>query len=73
MAVVCPALSANVASIRTGRCSGNEVGYLKVTFLKVIDLSSLKVYIGAGPLIISGSRSITSKISTPRVVDATIA
>jgi len=62
-----------VASIRTGLCSGSEVGYLKVTLLKLIDCSSVKCDLGAGEFLISGTRSITSNISTPRVFAATIA
>ena len=37
IAVAYPALILKLASIKTGLCSGKEVGYLKVTFVKLID------------------------------------
>jgi len=37
IAVAYPAFILKLASIKTGLCSGKEVGYLKVTFLKFMD------------------------------------
>ena len=72
MAVVVPALIENVAFSRTGLCSGMAVGYLKVTFSNLISFLS---YIPMPNLVlglfcISGSRSITLKMSTPSVFAA---
>jgi hypothetical protein len=39
MAVAYPAFIENEASMRTGLCSGSEVGYLNVTLLKLIAFS----------------------------------
>jgi len=63
----------NVASISTGLCSGSDVGYLKVTFLKLIELFKMIFFEGLAPFLIKGTLSITSKIRTPRVFAATIA
>jgi hypothetical protein len=62
-----------VASISTGLCSGNDVGYLNVTLLKLIPLFKVYFYNGFGPFLTLGTRSITSNIKTPKVFAATIA
>jgi hypothetical protein len=62
-----------VASISTGLCSGNDVGYLKVTLLKLIPLFNVYFYNGFGPFLTLGTRSITSNIKTPKVLASTIA
>jgi hypothetical protein len=73
MAVVYPAFILKVASISTGRCSGSDVGYLKVTLLNVIASSNLTKSVVVSAFLTSGSRSMTSKIKTPNVFAATMA
>lgn len=62
-----------LALIKTGLCSGRDVGYLNVTFLKLIDWVKAKLSCGLGSFLTSGTLSMTSKINTPKVLAATIA
>ena len=73
IAVVSPALIEKDASSRTGLNSAGYVGYLKVTFLKSIDLFSWNPIPLSQSLsfLISGTLSMTSKMSAPHVLAAT--
>lgn len=71
--MVYPALIENVAFLRTGWFSAGAVGYLNVMFVKLIDVLQVNLSTGSKQLRTSGTLSITSKINTPKVFEATIA
>jgi hypothetical protein len=75
MAVVNPAVISKEAFINTGWCSARAVGYLKVTFSKLILLSRVIGYpnIHLSELRTSGFLSITSNMSFPTVIRLVIA
>ena len=68
IAVVLPASMLNVAFSRIGLCSGRDVGYLNVTFVKLIDWLRLRPtpFLTPGLFLISGFLSMTSKTSLPK-------
>ena len=68
-----PASILKDASIKTGLCSGREVGYLKVMLSKFIDLFNVKLLYGLAQFFTFGTLSMTSNIKDPRVLAATIA
>ena len=65
MAVDSPAFIEKVTFYNTFRYSGAAVGYLKVTFWKLIDFLSVKFFSGSELLSINGFLSITLKIVLP--------